>query len=270
MRNGYAAMARKRYLLQAVIGSFFCSFATASASEPTLRETVDFIQRKSQETCVYAAGSGTVSPSVKGGSIYNIDLIGELTVTLLDHNTILVKEELGTRRGRYSILEGKFYDGVTVDYSIYSYISVIKVRLADLSTNVKITAQKSSSTVTIHRSGDISEGSPGHLWYGFQTQGKEFPIITAVYRVMVECTDKDCLEWNRTNRKRIEYNYINTENTERTGGPVEESQADEQADEQGSISSGTLFTVCSQENAERIKKALTHAIKLSGGKDELF
>lgn len=206
---------------------------------------------KSQETCVYGAGSWPFTgSSVKDGYSFSIELIGEPTVTLLDHNTILVKRELETRCELFGVYEGSFHHGIIIRNCINSHISVLKVRLADLSTNMQITTEKSSSTIRMTRfSGyDDSEGSPGLSWYGFQAPGKQFPILGAVHRVMVECTNKGCLEWKKTNKKEICHSYSDTETT---GGPVENVTTGEQ----GLISSGTLFTVCSQKNAERIKKS---------------
>lgn len=36
------------------------------------------------------------------------------------------------------------------------------------------------------------------------------------------------------------------------------------------VASKALFSICPQDNQERIRKALIHAIRISGGKDELF
>lgn len=78
--------------------------------------------------------------------------------------------------------------------------------------------------------------------------------------IEVNCRKSGCLEWKETNKK------------EKTAFTFLEQKEEEKflPDTQGVSSSSTLFMVCDQERAEKIKKALTHALRISGGKDELF
>ena len=75
----------------------------------------------------------------------------------------------------------------------------------------------------------------------------------------VNCRKSGCLEWKETNKTKKTV-FINFRGEEEEFLP----------DTQGVSSSSILFMVCDQERAEKIKKALIHAIRISGGKDELF
>ena len=223
MRNGYASMARKWYLLQAIIGSFFCSLATASASEPTLQETFDFIERKTAGRCDVLLSRKDERNFTRGGS-------GDYVITLLDDDTILIKGQHLTHRRVYDE-DRKDRIGESRGYTESTWTSRTKVRLADLSTQVKIAPSGNLKT----------------LW-----------IVNA------ECTEKDCIESQRINQKEIiNYIYLGLYDPSSRTDTIPDGQ-------KHSYSSSVLFEVCSQEKAERIKKALTHAIKISGGKDELF
>ena len=210
MRNGHASMVRKRYLWRAVIGNFFCLLATASASEPTLQETIDFIQTKVEgHSCEYEYTKATDTPEEK-----HMFKSSDVTIALLDNKTILVEK-------RWT------YRGQIVPQSRWTTVSTLvkKVRLADLSTDVKTM---------------IPGGTARHI--------------------KVNCRKSGCLEWKETNQNR---------KTVTTFWRYEEEEKF-LPDTQGVSSSSDLFTVCNQERAEKIKKALTHAIRISGGKDELF
>lgn len=228
MRNLLVSIVKKRCLSYTVVGIFFCLLAPASASEPTLQETIDFIQMKAQGSCKYAydrieddTGISYLSTKVSG-----------YTITLLDNKTILVKESID--EGRVRITEHALPDferTTAIDETHWLSIWAVKVRLADLSTDVKI---------RIH-------GGMGR-------------------RIVVKCTKSDCLEWKETNRRKIKSVEFSNERVKDRDKRDEESLPDRQK----SSSSYILFTVCDQEKAEKIKKALTHAIRISGGKDELF
>ena len=229
MRNGLASIVKKRYISYAVIGNFFCLLAAASASEPTLQETIDFIQRKAAGECIYHT---TPRLATKGSKIVEEGPIGYTEksgyrITLLDHNTILVKEEVVKlfhelffyRPSARNIIVSKGEE----TWSTWT----AKIRLADLSTNVEIKIPAKMRTEQTGRN------------------------------IVVECTKGDCIEWKETNRKKeVTYAYDSSESR--------------LPDRQKSSSSYILFTICDQEDAEKIKKALTHAIRISGGKDELF
>ena len=231
MRKGYASMARKRYLLQAVIGIFFCSLATVSASEPTLQETLDFIERKLTGTCI----SFTSRKDEKNFQTFGFK---DYAISLLDDNTILITSqgvdywqvyEEDQTNGRFKL--GDRYSRRTTWTMRY------KVRLSDLNTQVEI----------------VPYASPG--------------VGIASWLIAGECTEKDCIEWEEINKKE-------DWNIRASGGRFyresEGIKIHSVADKKGLVSSASLFRVCSQKNTEKIKKALTHAIKLSGGKDELF
>lgn len=165
MRNGYASMGRKRFSTCAVIGNFFCLLATASASEPTLQESVDFIQMKvhscEYDTEVIYDEEGRKQSGTRKWSGY--------TITLLDNKTILVKGIL--KRTTLTIApEGRSF----VTKNGFSYKSaenilegniIVKVRLADLSV-------------------DVETGLPGHA-------AKDERAI----KIDVNCTKLDCIEW---------------------------------------------------------------------------
>ena len=87
MRNDYASMGRKRYLSYAVIGNFFCLLATASASEPTLQESIDFIRTKVEgHSCEY-----TYVENTPGQSLSIKRKSSNVKIALLDNKTILVE-----------------------------------------------------------------------------------------------------------------------------------------------------------------------------------
>lgn len=237
MRNDHASMVRKRFYTCAVIGNFFCLLATASASEPTLQESIDFIRTKVQgRSCEYRRGASTDSRT-KRTSGY--------TITLLDNKTILVKETVKETRFRvpeegmlFSRKETNFIHGDFVyksDERIWSSTWTVKIRLADLSTDVEINIPNGAARDVTARD------------------------------VVVNCTKPACLEWKETNRK---------ERVIQIASSLEEDpDIDNESrlpDRQESSSSYILFTICDQKDAEKIKKALTHAIRISGGKDELF
>ena len=238
MRNARdASMVRKHFYTYAVIGNFFCLLATASASEPTLQESVDFIRTKVGGSCEYRRGTSTDTSRTRRTSGY--------TITLLDNKTISVKEFVKETRfrdpGEGMVLVRK---GTNFTYGDFIYNSderissstwTVKIRLADLSTDVEI---------------NIPDGAARD--------------VTA-RDVVVNCTKPACLEWKQTNRK------------ERVIQPAASFEDDPDIDSesrlpdrQKSSSSYILFTICDQKDAEKIKKALTHAIRISGGKDELF
>lgn len=231
MRNGHASMGRKRYLWRAVIGNFFCLLATASASEPTLQESIDFIRTKVHgRSCEYKTGSP---------QDYTTRRYYGYTITLLDNKTILVKGTLNRRRVRIAPEGKSFYrdDGFAA-HSVENILLVpwtVKVRLADLSTDVEV-----------------------------NIPGKAARDVTA-RDIVVNCTKPACLEWKEPN---------NTE-TEIRVASVIEADPDRRSESrrparQGSASDFSLLTICDQKDAEKIKKALTHAIRISGGKGELF
>ena len=236
MRNGDASIVRKHFYTCAVIGNFFCLLATASASEPTLQESVDFIRTKVGGSCEYRWGSPTDSRTKKTSGY---------TITLLDNKTILVKETINKTRFR-DPGEGRVFTrkGTNFIYGSFVYTSdkrissstwTVKVRLADLSTDVEI---------------NIPDGAARD--------------VTA-RDVAVNCTKPGCLEWKETNRKERAIQIA--VDFEKDPDIDSESRL---RDRQNSSSSYILFTICDQKDAEKIKKALTHAIRISGGKDELF
>ena len=236
MRNGHASMGRKRFYTYAVIGNFFCLLATASASEPTLQETIDFIRTKVGGSCEYKTGSPQDSRTMRKSGY---------TITLLDNKTILAREFIKETRfqkpgeGMVFIEKGtNFRDGDfghTSDKRFSSSTWTVKVRLADLSTDIEI---------------NIPDGAARD--------------VTA-RDVVVNCTKPACLEWKETNRKeRVIQIAASWEDD-----PDIDSES-QLRDRQNSSSSYILFTICDQKDAEKIKKALTHAIRISGGKDELF
>lgn len=218
MRNGHVSMVRKRYLLQAVIGSFFCSLATASASEPTLQETLNFIERKTQGMCPYSVKDN----EDQGQDIYSI---GDYTITLLDDDKILIK----ARHIWRSILNSDTMRGFVDRLATIK----TKFRLADLSTQVNIRATIGTGNQPLNE-------------------------------ILVECTEKNCIEYQVTNRKMsYDYRYY--------GKRHQATEEDDGEDEQKLLYSSIVpFRICSPDVAERIQKALTYTIKLSGGKDELF
>ena len=230
MRNGDASTVRKHFYTYAVIGNFFCLLATASASEPTLQESIDFIRTKVEgHSCEYGWGTSTDSRT-KRTSGY--------TITLLDNKTILVKETVKQTRFRKPgegrvFVYGDFSH--TSDKRIWSSTWTVKIRLADLSTDVEINIPNGAARDVTARD------------------------------VVVNCTKPACLESKGTNRKerviQIAASYEKDPDIDR------ESRL---RDRQESTSDYMLFTVCDQKDAERIKKALVHAIRISGGKDELF
>ena len=237
MRNGHASMGRKRYLWRAVIGNFFCLLATASASEPTLQESIDFIRTKVHgRSCEYKTGSP---------QDYTTTRYYGYSITLLENKTIWHKETVKKTRLKYPG-EGKVFvrKGTNFKYGQFSYnsderiwssTSTVKVRLADLSTDIEINIPDGAARDVTARS------------------------------VVVNCTKPACLEWKQTNRKeraiQIAASWENDPDID------SESRL---RDRQKSSSSYTLFMICDQKDAEKIKKALTHAIRISGGKDELF
>lgn len=229
MRNGLASIAKKRYLSCAVGGIFLCLLATAFASEPTLQETIDFISKKAGGKCTYL--KAPVKETDLETEIYQ-KTTSDYRVTLLNYNTILVKEKiktwhLSTQRASKADRFGGYrpYERAYENTSTSTWVA--KARLDDLGTDVKIRIPKGMPT-------------PG--------DGRQ---------IVVECTKNNCIEWKETNRKKKVRVFFETE----------ESRL---PDRQKSSSSYILFTVCDQERAEKIKKALTHAIRISGGKDELF
>ena len=231
MRNGNASMVRKRFSTCAVIGNFFCLLATASASEPTLQESIDFIRTKVGESCEYRWGTSTD---------YRTNKTGSYTITLLENKTILVKEPVTERRVRIAGEEYYFdqEDGFAARSVEEIWLSTwtAKVRLADLSTDVEV-----------------------------NIPGKAARDVTA-RNIVVNCTKPACLEWKQTNRTKTMI-LVAERNIEDDPDRRSESRL---RDRQKSTSDYILFTVCDQKDAERIKKALTHAIRISGGKDELF
>ena len=235
MRNGHVSMVRKRYLLQAVIGIFFCSLATASASEPTLQETLDFIERKVTGTCI---------SEISREDRNNFQTFGfkDYAITLLDDDTILITSQgvhfWAVHEEDQTIKEGYRRFRLGDNYSRETtWTRIDKVRLSDLSTQVAI--------------GPSSY--PGGRIAGWIIAG--------------ECSEKDCIEWEEVNKKET-WNIGVIDGRPARGS--EGFKTNTVADKKGLASSGNLFQICSQKNAEKIKKALTHAIKLSGGKDELF
>ena len=209
MRNDHASMVRKRFYTCAVIGNFFCLLATASASEPTLQESIDFIQTKVKgHSCEYVNVENR--PNEK---VVDLHKSSGTTIALLDNKTILVE----MRRARTTVLE--HYSTSSDSYYSERKTVVQKVRMADLSTNVKIR---------------IHDGTERNI--------------------EVNCRKSGCLEWKETDIKKTTP-YLSERSL---------------SDTQGVSSSSILFTVCDQERAEKIKKALTHVIRISGGKDELF
>ena len=110
MRNGHASMARKRYLLQAFIGSFFCSLGTASASEPTLRETVDFLQRKSTHCRYNGPPARTLGYTILDEATGTWEYV-TTQITLQDDNTI----EVATSKGYDTGLDTKNYNFIAYD-----------------------------------------------------------------------------------------------------------------------------------------------------------
>lgn len=216
MRNGHARWLRKRYLLQAAVGSFFCLLATASASEPTLQEALDFIERKTEGMC-------QTSVVVKdNGKVNEINRVGDYTITLLDDDTILVKAQ----HVFITILDQDRQKGSSDRYRTL----VFRTNLADLSTQVETRA---------------GIGNQPHS------------------SIIVECTEKNCIEIQVTN-KEISSDII------WEGKRMQATRRSDGDDEKGLYSSAVLFQICSPDAAERVAKALTYAIKLSGGKDELF
>ena len=215
MRNDHASMGRKRYLSYAVIGNFFCLLATASASEPTLQESIDFIRTKVEgHSCEYRLVKNT--PEKKES--YSITRkSSNVRIALLDNKTILVERwvsEIHRSADAHST------------YRIIKLGNLVqKVRMADLNTNVKI-------------------GIPGGT----------------ARNIEVNCRKSGCLEWKETNKTEKSVLIFMKKDEKEKSLP----------DTQGVSSSSTLFMVCDQERAEKIKKALTHAIRISGGKDELF
>ena len=236
MRNGHASMVRKRYLWHAVIGNFFCLLATASASEPTLQESIDFIRTKVGRSCEYRWGTSTD---------YRTNKTGSYTITLLENKTILVKEPVKETRLQVPEKGMVFVQkGTNFIYGDFSYKSdkrissstwTVKVRLADLSTDVEINIPDEAARDVTARG------------------------------VVVNCTKPGCLEWKETNRKERAIQIA--ADFEKDPDIDSESRL---PDRQKSSSSYILFTICDQKDAEKIKKALTHAIRISGGKDELF
>ena len=231
MRNGHASMVRKRYLWHAVIGNFFCLLATASASESTLQESIDFIRTKVGGSCEYRWGTSTD---------YRTRKMSSYTITLLENKTILVKEPVTERRVHIAREEYHFpqEDGFAARSIEDIWLSTwtVKVRLADLSTDVEV-----------------------------NIPGKAARDVTA-RDIVVNCTKPACLEWKETNRTKTQI-LVAKRAVEDDPDRRSESRL---RDRQESTSSYILFTVCDQKDAERIKKALTHAIRISGGKDELF
>ena len=215
MRNGHVSMVGKRYLLQAVIGVFFCSLATTAASEPTLQETLDFIERKT-------AGMCQISAFVDNDSTTHVIRTGDYAITLLDDDMTLIESQYRHRRDLGGRDDQMGYPGYLQDTMTIR----VKIRLADLSTHVKIATAESHTNI-----------------FG-------------------ECTKKDCIEYQPTNVQ-TEYDYI-------FEGKIRQRTGQEYDRQKQLFSSLALFQVCSPDSAERIQKALTHAIKLSGGKDELF
>ena len=231
MRNGLASIVKKRYLSYTVIGNFFCLLATAFASEPTLQESIEFIKTKVHGSCKYK-----YNRKIRTAFVTKTKETSGYTVTLQDNKTILVKEtveqtELATPEEGYVIKAGD--DPFESIEERWRSTWNVKVRLADLSTDVKVNIPDE-----VERDGTARD-------------------------IVVGCTKPDCLEWRQTNRKKTTIKRP----AFKSGIQRDESRL---PDRQKSGSSYILFTVCGQEKAEKIKKALTHAIRISGGKDELF
>lgn len=174
MRNCHASMVRKHFYTCAVIGNFFCLLATASASEPTLQESIDFIRTKVQgRSCEYKTGSPTD---------YTTQRTSGYTITLLENKTILVKETFKRTRVRlpkeaYSLaLDGTSFEGGNFHMrsaeEIWSSNWTLRVRLADLSTDVEM-------NIPNRAAGDVTARD-----------------------IEVNCTKPGCLEWKETNRKK--------------------------------------------------------------------
>lgn len=231
MRNGHVSMVRKRYLLQAVIGSFLCSFATASASEPTLRETIDFINRM-RLGCSFKVSSQTPDQTTENTTTYYGG-----GITLQDDNTIVVT--------------------TTVISSTEQHLKYFKVDRKSRWTEVQTVC--------------LSDLSP-----------KDTTVRKDIYRgalaIHVSCTKDACIN---TTRK----------DTSSTSGESPKAILNNPRDRQGmrrylrgyvslgtrsspdtsfSSSAETLFCTMNEKDAGRVQKALTHAIRLSGGKDQLF
>ena len=239
MRNGDASIVRKHFYTCAVIGNFFCLLATASASEPTLQESIDFIRTKVGRSCEYRWGTSTDYRTNKRGD-YRTNKTGSYTITLLGNKTILVKEPVHERRVQTASKGHNFPqdDGFRARSIEEIWLSTwtAKVRLADLSTDVEV-----------------------------NIPGKAARDVTA-RDIVVNCTKPACLEWKETNRTKT---MILVAESEVEDDPDRRSES-RLRDRQNSSSSYILFTICDQKDAEKIKKALTHAIRISGGKDELF
>ena len=237
MRNGHASMGRKRFYTCAVIGNFVCLLATASASEPTLQESIDFIRTKVQgRSCEYRTGPPTD---------YRTKRTSGYTITLLENKTILVKETVKERRFRdpgegmvFVRKETNFEDGDFVYVSneeIWSSNWTVKVRLADLSTDVETNIPNEAARDVTARD------------------------------IVVNCAKPDCLEYKVTNRKKRTIQIAAS--FEKDPDIDSESRL---LNRQKSTSDYIFFTICDQKDAEKIKKALIHAIRISGGKDGLF
>ena len=230
MRNGDASIVRKHFYTCAVIGNFFCLLATASASEPTLQESVDFIRTKVQgRSCEYKRTGSPQDSKTNRMSGY--------TITLLENKTILVKSSMEERRVHlagegYLLRRDDDFAARSIE-DIWLQTWTAKVRLADLSTDVEIKRPYDTA-------GDVTARA-----------------------IVVNCTKPDCLEWKETK---------STRTTIKVASVMEPNRRSESRlrKRQKSLSSFTLFGACGQKDAEKIKKALTHAIRISGGKGELF
>lgn len=178
----------------------------AQSAEPTLKETIEYIDTKLSQCGIVETGYYLKRGN---GDKSHLSLTDQYktktTVRLLESDEILFEADISHEMGGINHSKGIWLDNIS-----RSYKHIGRVRLSDLTANVDI-----EST-------------------GF---------------VVFRCSRKDCIN--------VRHIGIITDGVDTT-----------KTDAEGK-NSHDGFSVCDQYQ-EKVKRALTHAIKISGGKEELF
>lgn len=180
----------------------------AQSAEPTLKETIEYIDTKFSQCGTVESGYYMKQGS---GDSSHLSLTNQVkiktTIRLLKSDEILFEADISHKIGGFNHSKDIWLPSTSESYK---YIG--RVRLSALTANV-----------------DIESPS-----------------------VVVRCSRKDCINVRKIGESTFTSEGVNTQKID------EETKA-----------SFNNFHVCDQYQ-EKVKRALTHAIKISGGKEELF
>ncbi len=201
--------------------SFVLFFALSAgqiyAAEPTLKETIEFIDAKFSG-CGWVTSLQEQETDFPGGIATKTSTQEDIktNVRLLESDKILFEESVSRKETTYAA--SRKGDSGRV-FLTENYMYTGKVSLRDLTSDIDIDGQN----------------------------------------VIVRCSRKDCMQVTKKGRRIIQSDGIIKHESDSGETEINEKMS----------ASVNYFSVC-DDSREKIAKALAHAIKISGGKKELF